>query len=177
MRDLLHLSEVHAAALLHVAAVALGLLLYVALTHSGRQRRAPAAAIGWVVSLVAFPYLALPVYLLLGTRKLAHPRGLDAIAAPVAKDGPWLQSLSHGLGLPPARHCHRIALPADGQAAPRPLIALPECATSPPDLEIVIRADSGLDVPEAELALVLNSSLEIVGYTMDNDVSSRANEG
>lgn len=62
----------HAFSLLHVAAVAVGLLLYVALTHSGRQRRPPSAALAWVIALIAFPYLALPAYLLLGTRKLAH---------------------------------------------------------------------------------------------------------
>ena len=34
----------HGLPLLHAAAVALGLLLYVVLTHSGRQRRTPSAA-------------------------------------------------------------------------------------------------------------------------------------
>ena len=144
MRDLLHLSEVHAAALLHFAAVALGLLLYVALTHSGRQRRAPSAAIGWVVSLVAFPYLALPVYLLLGSRKLAHPRGPVAIAAPVPGKEPWLQSLGHGLGLPPARHCHRIALHADGEVALKALLSLLDSANSRIDIEIFILRDDAV---------------------------------
>ncbi len=46
-----------------------------------------------------------------------------------------------------------------------------------PGTAVVIRADSGWDVPEPELALVLNSALEIVGYTIGNDVSSRAIEG
>lgn len=46
-----------------------------------------------------------------------------------------------------------------------------------PGAAVVIRADSGWDVPEPELALVLNSALEIVGYTIGNDVSSRAIEG
>ncbi len=46
-----------------------------------------------------------------------------------------------------------------------------------PGVPVVIRADSGWDVPEPELALVLNSALEIVGYTIANDVSSRAIEG
>jgi 2-dehydro-3-deoxy-D-arabinonate dehydratase len=46
-----------------------------------------------------------------------------------------------------------------------------------PGEPVVIRADSGWDVPEPELALVLNSALEIVGYTIGNDVSSRAIEG
>ena len=40
-----------------------------------------------------------------------------------------------------------------------------------------IRADSAIDVPEPELALVLSSSGEIVGYTVCNDMSSRNIEG
>lgn len=40
-----------------------------------------------------------------------------------------------------------------------------------------IRADSGLDVPEPELGLVLNSRGEIVGYVVCNDMSSRSIEG
>ena len=40
-----------------------------------------------------------------------------------------------------------------------------------------IRADSGWDVPEAELALVVNSTGEIFGYTVGNDMSSRSIEG
>jgi 2-dehydro-3-deoxy-D-arabinonate dehydratase len=42
---------------------------------------------------------------------------------------------------------------------------------------IGIRADSGHDVPEPELAVVANSLGEIVGYTICNDVSSRSIEG
>ncbi len=40
-----------------------------------------------------------------------------------------------------------------------------------------IRTDSTWDVPEPELTLVVNSQLEIVGYTAGNDVSSRSIEG
>lgn len=40
-----------------------------------------------------------------------------------------------------------------------------------------IRADSGHDVPEPELALVINSAGTIVGYTICNDMSSRSIEG
>jgi 2-dehydro-3-deoxy-D-arabinonate dehydratase len=40
-----------------------------------------------------------------------------------------------------------------------------------------IRADSGWDVPEAEVGVVVNSSGEIFGYTIGNDVSSRSIEG
>jgi 2-dehydro-3-deoxy-D-arabinonate dehydratase len=42
---------------------------------------------------------------------------------------------------------------------------------------IGIRADSGLDVPEPELAVVANSAGSIVGYLVCNDVSSRSIEG
>jgi len=46
-----------------------------------------------------------------------------------------------------------------------------------PEAQIVVRADSTWDVPEPELALVVNSRAEIVGYTVANDVSSRSIEG
>ena len=42
---------------------------------------------------------------------------------------------------------------------------------------IGIRADSALDVPEPEVALVANSAGELVGYTVCDDVSSRSIEG
>ncbi len=46
-----------------------------------------------------------------------------------------------------------------------------------PGEAVGIRADSTWDVPEPELVLVLNSRLEIAGFTAGNDVSSRAIEG
>jgi 2-dehydro-3-deoxy-D-arabinonate dehydratase len=46
-----------------------------------------------------------------------------------------------------------------------------------PDEAIAIRADSDLDVPEPELAVVVTASGEIAGYTICDDVSSRSIEG
>jgi 2-dehydro-3-deoxy-D-arabinonate dehydratase len=46
-----------------------------------------------------------------------------------------------------------------------------------PDQQIVVRADSTWDVPEPEVAIVINAHAEIVGYTIANDVSSRSIEG
>jgi 2-dehydro-3-deoxy-D-arabinonate dehydratase len=63
--------------------------------------------------------------------------------------------------------------------APRPEIFFKATASRVvgPGEAVGIRADSTWDVPEAELCLVVNPSLEIVGYTVGNDMSSRDIEG
>jgi 2-dehydro-3-deoxy-D-arabinonate dehydratase len=43
--------------------------------------------------------------------------------------------------------------------------------------DVGLRTDSTVDVPEPEVALVVNQSGEIVGYTICDDVSSRSIEG
>lgn len=48
---------------------------------------------------------------------------------------------------------------------------------SAPGKPVRIRKDSGWDVPEPELTLVVTSSGKIVGYTIGNDMSSRSIEG
>lgn len=52
----------------------------------------------------------------------------------------------------------------------------PEKVVGPQDW-IGLRGDSRWNVPEPELVLVLNPRMEIVGYTIGNDVSSRDIEG
>jgi 2-dehydro-3-deoxy-D-arabinonate dehydratase len=42
---------------------------------------------------------------------------------------------------------------------------------------VSVRSDSTIDVPEPELAAVLNAAGEVVGYTVCNDMSSRSIEG
>ncbi len=64
-------------------------------------------------------------------------------------------------------------------AAERPEIffkSLGEKAVGPSQ-EVGIRADARWNVPEPELALVLNSRSELVGFTIGNDMSSRDIEG
>jgi 2-dehydro-3-deoxy-D-arabinonate dehydratase len=64
-------------------------------------------------------------------------------------------------------------------ASPRPEIffkASPH-RCSGPNKPLRIRVDSDWNVPEPELTLVLNSRLQLVGYTIGNDMSSRDIEG
>ena len=50
--------------------VAVGLVIYVAASHSLHQRRHPSAAIAWVLGILLVPYIALPLYLAFGSRKV-----------------------------------------------------------------------------------------------------------
>jgi 2-dehydro-3-deoxy-D-arabinonate dehydratase len=63
--------------------------------------------------------------------------------------------------------------------APRPELffkGTPNRVAGPGD-RVRIRADSKWNVPEPELALVISPRMEIVGYTVGNDMSSRDIEG
>lgn len=63
--------------------------------------------------------------------------------------------------------------------APRPEIFFKSLAekVSGPSGKIGIRADAKWNVPEPELALVINSRKQLVGFTVGNDMSSRDIEG
>lgn len=138
MLALPHLQPWHGITLLHIAAVACGLLLYITLTHSGRQRRTPSAALAWVIALIAFPYLALPIYLVFGTRKLSH-RSLarpGLVGIPVAA--------TRGIDLPPARHCNAFELHTDGAHALAQLLALLDKAQHSIDIEMFLFRDDAV---------------------------------
>jgi cardiolipin synthase len=83
----------------HFMLSAVAVLIYITSTRARRERRAPSAAIAWVMGLALIPYLLLPLYLLFGHRKL-H-------AAPIAKitrrdlRAHWAAALIESFGLPP----------------------------------------------------------------------------
>ncbi len=90
------------------------LLIYVLSARSRHERRAPAAAIAWVMGLALLPYLMLPLYLLFGQRKLkAAPRPK---VATISRDSHWAAALLESFGLDPPAPA-RVRFHADGTEA------------------------------------------------------------
>ena len=92
-------------ALFHVGFVFASLLLYAVSTHVNVQRRHPSAAMAWVLTIVLLPYVALPLYLLLGNRKIArpprrpHPVPTPRESAAGTSPGDWAIDTIEGMGL------------------------------------------------------------------------------
>lgn len=103
---------------LHGLITVAALLTYVIFTRAQHQRRYPSAAIGWVISLLLIPYLALPLFLLFGTRKLVHnPRQHGKPAIGALRELPWPQALAASMQLAPAAAYRELSIHADGAAA------------------------------------------------------------
>jgi len=109
----------------HAVFVAVGLLIYVMATRIGYQRRHPSAAMGWVLAIIAFPYFAVPLFLLVGTRKFGRPvrHARLASSTPLPQGGPaWAAELLACMELAPAQRNHAVDMHADGSAALRGLM-------------------------------------------------------
>ena len=87
---------------LHSLAIVISVLTYVLTTRAERERRPPAIAIAWVLGMVAFPYLVLPMYLMFGRRKL--PRQSSPWSGKRSYAEHWAEDLIESFGLPPAAH-------------------------------------------------------------------------
>ena len=105
---------------LHGLLVMLGLVIYATASHTLRQRRHPSAAIAWVISLVLIPYVALPLYLMFGRRKVvAYRRGANmrSIAVAITDGGQFAYragQLATAMGLPNAVPFEQLAIHQDG---------------------------------------------------------------
>lgn len=119
----------------HAVLVAASLLLYILATRIGHQYRHPSAAMAWVLGLVAFPYLTLPLFFLFGTRKVARPPrhqlAPEQVAAAVVPVGapPWATQLLAGMELTPAVFNARVTFHEGGSASLQALIELIDSAT------------------------------------------------
>jgi cardiolipin synthase A/B len=122
---------------LHAIVVALGLIVYVGVARALPQRRDPSAAIAWVVALALLPYIAIPLYLMFGSRKL---RMRDAAALPLPPVAPaaldddeaaslWARRLGRSMGLAPAAPYDTLHVHADGGEARRAVLDVVDSAT------------------------------------------------
>lgn len=98
----------------HFLVSAIALLVYILTSRAGNQRRAPTAAIAWVLGLALVPYLMLPLYLLFGQRKL--PPVVIPYAGVVVEGPHWAAELIESFGLAPPSVC-KIDMHADGAQA------------------------------------------------------------
>src|SRR5829696_834735 len=105
----------------HAIVVALGLIIYVGVARALPQRRDPSAAIAWVVALALLPYIALPLYLMFGSRKLRMrdaPAPLPPIAPAALDDDEaaslWARRLGRSMGLAPSAPYEDLRIHVDG---------------------------------------------------------------
>jgi 2-dehydro-3-deoxy-D-arabinonate dehydratase len=112
----------------------------------------------------------------------AHPRADVRLLAPVdGRTDVWAAGVTYELSQQ-ERMKESVGAAAFYQQvydAARPELFFKSVAwrVAGPGQPIAVRADSAIDVPEPELAVVLNSRAEICGYSVCNDVSSRTIEG
>ena len=139
----------------HGLMVMLGLATYAIASHTLRQRRHPSAAIAWIISLVLLPYVALPLYLVFGNRKVVSgrrvlngPKALDDIDKSATKAG----QLAAALGLPPATTFERLAIHEEGEQALQSLRNMMAGATRKIDICSFL---FGRDVLGDEIAKIL----------------------
>ena len=137
----------------HTIAVAVSLLVYVLATRAGQQRRHPASAIGWVLGMLSFPYLFLPLFLVFGPRKAVRPP-------------------AHRVPLTVA--ALRRAVPAEVPLWAGQLLASMELDSAQTNVHAQFHSD-GLQSLQALLALIQGAqrSIDISTYVFGNDVVGR----
>ena len=114
--------------------------IYLANSRMLHQRRHPSAAIAWCLSLALIPYVALPLYLLVGRRKVAPPVPALTVTALRSEhekaDGPAarLRILVGTLDLPEPSTYDLFQLHEDGSEALASLLSIIDTATTRLDI-------------------------------------------
>jgi cardiolipin synthase len=140
----------------HFLVVTFALLVYVLSTRARREQRAPTTAIAWVMGLTLLPYVALPMYLLFGQRKL-RPAGSPRPprSMPV---GHWAADLIESFGLA-APAPSAVRMHADGNAARDALF------------EVIAGAQERLDI----CTFIIGN--DALGHDVLTRLAQRAHEG
>jgi cardiolipin synthase len=134
--------------LLHTAVVLAALLIYAISTHTSGQRRHPSAAIAWVLMITLLPYVGMPLYLFLGTRKFVRPARRTLQPPNASAQAPVLQGCAiatlEGMGLAAPVANRRVRFHRDGIAAWDEFAALVSSAQKQLDICTFILASDAL---------------------------------
>jgi 2-dehydro-3-deoxy-D-arabinonate dehydratase len=141
-------------------------------THAGVHR---------MTSLIERPDLADELARLAGAGLPEHPLDRVRLLAPVESQEVWAAGVTYLRSKEARMEESEFSASAYDRVydAVRPEIffkSLPDKVVAPGDA-VGIRRDARWNVPEPELALVINSSARIIGFTIGNDMSSRDIEG
>jgi len=130
-------------------------------------------------SLLALPVDEIRRYLERDAAPVEAHRDTE-VRAPIGSQEVWAAGVTYRRSLVARSEEAVIADPYERvYSAARPELffkATPSRVRGPGEV-VNIRSDSTWDVPEPELAVVCNSRMEVVGYTIGNDISSRSIEG
>jgi cardiolipin synthase len=134
----------------HSLAIVVSVLTYVLTTRAERERRPPAIAIAWVLGMIAFPYLVLPMYLMFGRRKL--PRRTSGWSGRRSYAQHWAEDLIESFDLPPAARS-RVAFHRDGAESHAGLVSILQGANRRLDICTYILGDDSLGREVTELMM------------------------
>ncbi|HEY4187555.1 MAG TPA: phospholipase D-like domain-containing protein [Polyangia bacterium] len=110
-----------------------------------RSRRAAGSVVAWMLAIVLAPYIGVPLYLVLGGRKLRRRSAAKqplygAPSADPAPRGNDIERMLVGVGTAPARADNLVELLDTGEAAFAALVALIDSAKTTLDLSTLILA-------------------------------------
>jgi cardiolipin synthase A/B len=120
---------------LHGLVTAVATLVYVIQSHVTHMRRQPAAAIAWMLFILLLPYLALPAYLVFGSRKQPRPQAQVPLPHPhdQSRDH-WSVATLQALGQPAPQALAKLQVHPDGRVALERLLELVASARHSIDL-------------------------------------------
>jgi cardiolipin synthase A/B len=137
---------------LHGLVTTVTIMIYILTSHLLKQRRHPAAAIAWMLFIVLIPYLALPLFLSFGTRKLNQAIALSPNARlQKSQSNPWAVTTIEALGLDPPETYGHLNVHKDGHEAKRALLEVIGAAKIRIDLCTFLLAHDQLGAEVIEL--------------------------
>ena len=100
------------------------------LSHLLRERRSPTSTLAWLIAILFIPYIGVPLYLILGGRKMIRKAGTKANLSVENQNSPGDVDVGHaplfetGDGIFPASAHNHISLIPEGEQAFRTIIDL-----------------------------------------------------